>query len=344
MAGPFDFLTRSRVSGFRNAGVGSFRRSNLSAYRPRRTGIREAIAGSPGFGAERNKRTIITSGERYYLDAMRNRQQGLANPRDRPGHDAGEDLGDASDDYQMAIRDRPENLHEGAPRFGDDLEDDLAADSDVTFTDEEAGVITGSAPKKKKSKKKTKAAKKIDAQGGSALVDKSAGASPVAEKVSFLGFPVSRSLVPGFLQSTGAQLLLLLLVGGGATYFIARRMKKKGGRSSVPATASNPGRPSKLESSGDRDVAKAARFRREFHWGNPARRVVRRSVAVPPRVLADLGEVASITYRTNKRGEKAQFFEHEFEGRRPRLGVDPRSKRLHLVGGSYTVKAAGITG
>lgn len=51
-----------------------------------------------------------------------------------------------------------------------------------------------------------------------------------------------------------------------------------------------------------------------------------------------------MVYRTHKRGESAQLFEHEFEGRRPWLAMDIDNKRLHLLGGSYTVTADGITG
>jgi len=94
----------------------------------------------------------------------------------------------------------------------------------------------------------------------------------------------------------------------------------------------------------DPDVQKAIDFRREFHWGIPARRVKSRKVSPVPKVLTELGEVVSVTYRTHKRGESAQFFEHEFEGRRPRLGMDIRNKRLHFLGGDYTVTKEGITG
>lgn len=91
-------------------------------------------------------------------------------------------------------------------------------------------------------------------------------------------------------------------------------------------------------------MQKAIDFRREFHWGIPARRLKRRKVSPEPKVLTELGELVSVTYRTRKRGESAQFFEHEFEGRKPRLGMDVRNKRLHLVGGTYTVTKEGITG
>lgn len=96
--------------------------------------------------------------------------------------------------------------------------------------------------------------------------------------------------------------------------------------------------------SDDPDVQDAIDFRREFHWGIPAKRISRRRVSPRPKVLTDLGEVVEVTYRTRKRGEKAQFFTHDFEGKKPRLGMDIRNKRLHFVGGSYTVTPDGITG
>lgn len=96
--------------------------------------------------------------------------------------------------------------------------------------------------------------------------------------------------------------------------------------------------------SDDPDVQRAIDFRREFHWGIPAKRIRVRKVSPAPKVLTELGELVSVTYRTHKRGERAQFFEHEFEGKKPRLGMDIRNRRLHVVGGSYTVTKDGITG
>jgi len=63
-----------------------------------------------------------------------------------------------------------------------------------------------------------------------------------------------------------------------------------------------------------------------------------------PKVAVKLGELHSVTYRTKKRGEAAELFEHEFEGRKPWLSMDIKNKRLHVLGGSYTVTADGITG
>ena len=71
---------------------------------------------------------------------------------------------------------------------------------------------------------------------------------------------------------------------------------------------------------------------------------MRRRASPPPEVAVKLGDVHSITYRTHKRGESAQLFEHQFEGRRPELAMDVENDRLHLLGGSYTVTAEGITG
>lgn len=94
----------------------------------------------------------------------------------------------------------------------------------------------------------------------------------------------------------------------------------------------------------DPEVQRALDFRQEFHWGIPARGISSRNVSPLPRVLVQLGKVHSVTYRTKKRGESAQLFEHEFEGRHPLLAMDVRNKRLHFVGGSYTVTRDGITG
>lgn len=51
-----------------------------------------------------------------------------------------------------------------------------------------------------------------------------------------------------------------------------------------------------------------------------------------------------MTYQTTKDGERAQW-EHEFGeegGKRPTLVADPDSKRLHIVGGDYTITSRGI--
>jgi len=92
-------------------------------------------------------------------------------------------------------------------------------------------------------------------------------------------------------------------------------------------------------------VERAREFREKFHWGIPGRKVRRRKVASPPRVATKLGELVNVTYKTKKRGEKAQHFIHEFGeegGRRPTLAMDIENKKLHIVGGDYDVTADGI--
>lgn len=94
----------------------------------------------------------------------------------------------------------------------------------------------------------------------------------------------------------------------------------------------------------DPHVRRAVDFRREFHWGYPAQRISRRRVSPPPDVLVQLGTLKSVVYQTKKKGERAKYFVHDFEKQKPTLAMDIRNKRLHFVGGSYTVTADGITG
>jgi len=111
-------------------------------------------------------------------------------------------------------------------------------------------------------------------------------------------------------------------------------------------TTRNPGkrRENRGPTHSDPDVQKALDFRRDFHWGIPARGIKTMRFSADPKVGVQLGQVAEITYKTNKRGEKAKFFTHDFEGPLPKLVMDVKTKRLHLVGGGYTVTADGITG
>jgi hypothetical protein len=92
-------------------------------------------------------------------------------------------------------------------------------------------------------------------------------------------------------------------------------------------------------------VERAADFREKFHWGIKGKKVRRAKVPKPPRVATKLGELTSVIYKTKKRGEKAQFFHHDFGeegGRKPTLAMDIENKKLHIVGGDYDVQADGI--
>jgi hypothetical protein len=81
-----------------------------------------------------------------------------------------------------------------------------------------------------------------------------------------------------------------------------------------------------------------------FHWGDPPRRRVRVRVPSAPQKLVQLGRLEAVTYSTRKGGESAHW-EHAFGeegGKKPALAMDAKSKRLHIVGGSYKVEDRGI--
>lgn len=90
---------------------------------------------------------------------------------------------------------------------------------------------------------------------------------------------------------------------------------------------------------------RAAALYEDLHWGIPSRR---RRMVRPPHVgaaLTDLGQLEAVEYSTNKKGDGPSNYRHEFGeegGRRPRLAVDPESRDLHIVGGSYRVERRGI--
>lgn len=81
-----------------------------------------------------------------------------------------------------------------------------------------------------------------------------------------------------------------------------------------------------------------------FHWGRAPRRHQNVELSPRPRELAKIGELEAVAYRTTK-GDQRATWEHEFGdqgGRKPILAVDPRTNRLHIVGGSYRVEDRGI--
>ena len=82
-----------------------------------------------------------------------------------------------------------------------------------------------------------------------------------------------------------------------------------------------------------------------FHWGREPSRNVRVGVSPLPDKLVELGRLEAVTYSTRKGRDGLAHYEHQFGedgGRKPRLAMDARSKRLHVVGGSYRVEDRGI--
>jgi hypothetical protein len=83
----------------------------------------------------------------------------------------------------------------------------------------------------------------------------------------------------------------------------------------------------------------------DLHWGIlPRRRIMVRRPHVGG-ALTQLGVLEAVEYSTNKKGDGESIYRHEFGeegGRRPRLAVDPDTRDLHIVGGSYQVERRGI--
>jgi hypothetical protein len=92
-------------------------------------------------------------------------------------------------------------------------------------------------------------------------------------------------------------------------------------------------------------VDNAKDFYKGFHWGNEPKKLVSASVSKLPKVATELGELVTVTYKTRKGSEPPTYYEHEFGeegGKRPKLVADVDNKKLHVVGGDYTITDAGI--
>lgn len=127
-----------------------------------------------------------------------------------------------------------------------------------------------------------------------------------------------------------AALTWLLEPRGGAR--VVRRNPRRG--RSVPLDSSP-------------ELSRAAREWESFHWGRSATKATRVKVPARPETLVKLGDLVSVTYRTRKGDEPVTHYEHEFAeegGKKPTLALDPRTRRLHVVGGTYTVGWRGIIG
>lgn len=91
--------------------------------------------------------------------------------------------------------------------------------------------------------------------------------------------------------------------------------------------------------------AVARKLYRDLHWGIPPKRVRKFRPPHAGAALAELGRVEAIEYATTKKGDGPSIYRHRFGeegGRKPTLAVDPQTRDLHIVGGSYAVQAKGI--
>lgn len=88
----------------------------------------------------------------------------------------------------------------------------------------------------------------------------------------------------------------------------------------------------------------AARARyRTFH-ARPADRVESTALPRPPPVLASLGELRGLIYRSD-RGQpgRPRSYVHFFDTP-PRLLCDPAGRQLYILGGDYRVTRLGVEG
>lgn len=60
-----------------------------------------------------------------------------------------------------------------------------------------------------------------------------------------------------------------------------------------------------------------------------------------PRVLIEIGQLTSVTYRTSKGGERADWI-HDHRLPLPVLAWDAETGDLHIVGGGYCITDDGI--
>jgi len=119
---------------------------------------------------------------------------------------------------------------------------------------------------------------------------------------------------------------------------------------SAGATRSNPRgrrsrrrRPVRVNAEDASRVARAKDFREDFHWGIRAKGLKKTNVSRVPRALVKLGKLEAVTYSTNKKGDGFSHYEHDFgPTKKPTLAMDIDNKRLHIVGGGYTVTDRGI--
>lgn len=113
------------------------------------------------------------------------------------------------------------------------------------------------------------------------------------------------------------------------------------------SSSSSEDRPERSNPDDDDDQAHAERFYKQFHWGRRPKRTRGVKLSPTPRRLVELGSLEAVTYAARKGAEGLVDYVHSFgEGgtRKPTLAADPRSKRLHIVGGGYDVKPEGIVG
>jgi hypothetical protein len=153
---------------------------------------------------------------------------------------------------------------------------------------------------------------------------------PAAKKPAASGAPAEKK------RPWGLIILGAAAVIGAGVFFFGRSKRRTRNENPRRRFRARHGNPATLESE---------KFYREFHWGREPNAIKRVRVPRRPHQLVQLGTLEAITYSATK-GKRGQLtdYVHDFEGPRPTLAADPRTKKLHIVGGKYTIEDRGIVG
>ena len=99
---------------------------------------------------------------------------------------------------------------------------------------------------------------------------------------------------------------------------------------------------SKLAPDVEKEIKKATKLYKEFHWGYKFNKQFKVDLEIPEVVFA-LGFVRSITYQTRKKGDKKDmFYIHAFNPPFPTLTCNNEGNQLFILGGGYRITDRGI--
>ena len=90
------------------------------------------------------------------------------------------------------------------------------------------------------------------------------------------------------------------------------------------------------------ELARARETYREWSELEPGKITKMKAPPRVPKVMAKLGDLVSVVYRSDKYDGKAKLYEHKFKRPLPVLGTDPDGRHAHIVGGNYKVTGDGL--
>ena len=99
---------------------------------------------------------------------------------------------------------------------------------------------------------------------------------------------------------------------------------------------------SKLSPKTLREIEKATKMYKDFHWGFGPDKEIKCTIDIP-EVIFGLGWLRGITYQTRKKGDKKDmFYIHAFNRPFPILGSSNDGTQLFICGGGYETREEGI--